>query len=86
MARYIGVLKIIAGISLTFYSVAVYGPVLGYYDKLETLSGLQEWLPAIAFVVPLLWGIVFVGWGAKDIAAGIKKGNKNKKKSKGKHK
>lgn len=84
MVRYIGVLKIIGGLSLTFYGVAVYGPVLAYYDALEELSGLQSWLPAIAFVVPFLWGIVFVGWGIKDIASGWKTSSKNNKKSKGK--
>lgn len=88
MTRYKGLLKILAGLSFVFYGVATYGPVLDYYDKLEGLSGMQEWQPTIAFVIPFIWGFLMLAWGAWDTLAGLKKkGNKDKKgKSKGRAK
>ena len=86
MTRYKGLFKILAGLSFVFYGVATYGPVVDYYDKLENISGMQKWQPIIAFVIPFVWGSLFLAWGAWCTITGLRKKETKKGKGKGRSK
>jgi hypothetical protein len=76
MARYKGVFKILAGVSVVFWGFSLAWPAIDYYGGLENISGFQAVLPLIAFLVPLLWGTVLVVWGVYDTFKGAKSKDK----------
>lgn len=62
-----GMLKVTIGLSLVYFGMIIYLPILHYYGSLHDVDWFHYWAPYFSLVIPVFWGLVVVAYGGRDI-------------------